>query len=189
MQIPKLIKYIAATIGTVILGAIGSGVWEVFLSPILKLTSTYITKTLSSISIKYSDAFYLSAASTFNNSHYDDLLKFTLFLLATYTLAIFLIKKLNPNIDVKRFFISWRGIISFCGFLMFVVILLSRTSSVNQLNRYTNRNLEILRPYIGEQKYLELRSDYFSMENTKDYENFQTKMKKFAAENEFRLKK
>ena len=72
---------------------------------------------------------------------------------------------------------------------MFVVILLSRTSSVNQLNRYTNRNLEILRPYIGEQKYLELRSDYFSMENTKDYENFQTKMKKFAAENEFRLKK
>ena len=72
-------------------------------------------------------------------------------------------------------------------FFIFTVtfFLLSRTNSINQINRQSSVNMETIRPYIGEQKYLELRSDYLLIRNEVAFDQFQDKLKKYGNEKGF----
>ena len=50
-------------------------------------------------------------------------------------------------------------------------------------------NLEIIRPYIGEQKYLELRSYFFRIKTKKDFDNFEEKIITISNEKNLKLNK
>ena len=56
-------KLIIGGIATIILGAIGSGVWEKLLSPLLSSIGGSISSFLSSVSTSYSDSLYSRAAN------------------------------------------------------------------------------------------------------------------------------
>ena len=63
MKIKNVIKIILAAIATILLGALGSGVWEKILSPFLSYIGNVITTTASSLSSTYSDSIYRAASN------------------------------------------------------------------------------------------------------------------------------
>jgi|LGVD01.1.fsa_nt_gb hypothetical protein len=99
MKFKIFIKILLGALATILLGAIGSGVWERLLSPALKETSNFITSTISSISKTYSDSIYSRASSITTYDQSENILLILLFVVF-FALFIYAInsKKDNPRI-------------------------------------------------------------------------------------------
>ena len=54
----KLVKIILGVIGTILIGAIGSGVWERFLSPLIDSTASRLASLFSLVSKSYANSLY-----------------------------------------------------------------------------------------------------------------------------------
>ena len=50
--------------------------------------------------------------------------------------------------------------------------MISTQFSIFEIKRYSLKQMDILRPYIGEQNFHILRSDYLRMKNKKDFDAF-----------------
>lgn len=182
MKVEKVSKILLGVIATIFLGAIGSGVWERILSPSLREFGNFLTSTISSISKTYSDSIYLSASSIIS---YDQtkviVLLFMLFVFTGLFIYALYSKKDNPIVcSIHRFLVKpmqgWMGIIYFGSFVMLILFFMAKDTTVRDIRWYSTKNMEIVRPYIGENQYLMLRSDFLSMGNKDDFENFLKKL-------------
>ena len=191
MQIPKFLKIIATILGTIVLGAIGSGVWERVLSPLLNSISNFITATLSKYSASFSDALYADAITRFEvNSFNSNINTFALtYLLILVPFLFYLNNKGLLKIAVRALFESGIGHAMTILLLSLLIFNTSRSSSISQINRYIHKNLEIARPYIGEQKYIELRSDYFRITDKNGFDQFENKLIKLASDKNITINK
>ena len=186
----KFLKYLGALFGTILLGAIGSGVWERMLAPLLNSISNNLTKILSKISVGFSDSLYADAALISGGRWVDESFWKLLFLISIILIIKFLKEKSNKFSELLNEFTKSVPYIATVIFIFTVgFFLISRTNSINQINRQSSVNMETIRPYIGEQKYLELRSDYLLIKNEADFDQFQDKLKKYGRDNGFETKK
>lgn len=182
MRIKSLIRAVLGIIATILLGAIGSGVWEKILSPSLNYTGYLITTTSSSLSSSYSDAIY-SRASTIpygnTSGHTSGVILFIVFT----GLLLFALDAKKDNKFIAfilnvfwRPMRGWPGIIVCCANIIVVLFLLSEHTSVSRIRSYSLNQMDILRPYIGEQQYYKLRSDYLRIKNENAFNDFLKKM-------------
>ena len=182
----KFLKYLGALLGTILLGAIGSGVWERMLSPLLNSISNGLTKILSKLSVEFSDSLYADAALISGGRWVDESFWKFLFLISIFLIINFFKIKSNKFSEMLSEFTKSIPYIASIFFIFTVTFfLLSRTNSINQINRQSSVNMETIRPYIGEQKYLELRSDYLLIRNEVAFDQFQDKLKKYGNEKGF----
>lgn len=61
--------------------------------------------------------------------------------------------------------------------------------SLDNLHRTTLREIEIISPYISENEYRQLKSDFYSIENKNDYDSLLREIQRIADENLINLKK
>jgi hypothetical protein len=180
----KIFKYLGALVGTILLGAIGSGVWERILAPFLNSVSNNLTKFLSQISVGFSDSLYADAAWNFGDQSIDPSAIHFLFFISIFLILTFFKIKSNTFSELLNGFTqSVPYMVSIIFIFTVAFFLISRTNSINQINRISSINMETMRPYIGEQKYLELRSDYLRIKNEAAFDRFQNKLNKYATEN------
>lgn len=178
MKFGTAVKVLLGILGTILLGAIGSGFWERVLSPFLSYLSSTLTSALSSASKAYSDSIYTSAAnlSTPNST---EGLGFVLLFLIFFWLFLNAIssKKGNRFIEVLHRAITfqfkgWFGI-AYCGaMLIFLFFMIARQATVEKIQGYSYRQMEIARPFVGELKYVKLRSSYFQVRTKEDFDLF-----------------
>ena len=189
MTFSKFAKWTAWLIGTLIIGGLGNGVWEKFLSPFLIFLSEKIINLLSNLSTTYSDALYTSISSSLffntNSRLYSAQIIFIalIIIIAHFYVFKFLPDKKIPKVDFVLFFILIL-ILFFASTFNF-----SRLSFINNASTNSHMNLEIIRPYIGEQKYLELRSYFFRIKTKKDFDNFEEKIITISNEKNLKLNK
>lgn len=178
MKIPNSIKIILSFFATIILGAIGSGVWEKVLSPLLSYLSKGVTSTLSSLSSTYADSIY-ARASDLHAPYSSDKVGIILLLVVCSGLFVYALNSkkesrlatfLHEVITTQ--FQGWYGIISSGSILIVLLFMLTSQSTVERIKGYSQKQMEILRPYIGEKKYFQMRSDYLRIRNKKDFEQF-----------------
>lgn len=182
MKPNNIIKALLGIIATIILGAIGSGVWEKVLSPLLAYLSGLVSSTLSSLSSTYSNSIYSRAATLYSPDN-SGTLAFVIFFIVFFGWLMFALSSKKENIFVATLhnsvllsFRGWYGIILSGSFLIVVFFMLTRQGAVHEIQIYSVKQMEILRPYIGEEKYLLLRSDYSRMKNKEDFESFLAKL-------------
>jgi hypothetical protein len=178
----KIFKFILGTIGVILIGAIGSGVWEIILAPALKYIGNFITSTISSVSTVYSDSLYSKAA---NITSSDDSLNAGFLILTIIFFSLF-IYGLNQNKENRiissllKFFVEPWQVLSgpiVCGvFIVVTIFLMATDSTIFKIKNYSTKQMEIIRPYIGETQYLILRSDYLQIKNKKDFDSFLKKL-------------
>lgn len=178
MKLNNVTKLILGTIGTIVLGAIGSGLWERVLSPFLSFASTSITSALSSISKTYSDSIYSAASNLYTPNSTEGLGVIILFLVSCGLFAIAISSK-KENIFVGIFhrslmfqFQGWFGIVQSGALIVVMLFLMSKQATVEKIQSYSYKQMEVLRPYVGEQKYMQLRSAYFKMHSKEDFDRF-----------------
>jgi integral membrane sensor domain MASE1 len=176
-QIRKYIKITVGVIGTIVLGAIGSGLWERVVGPFLDWSAKISVGAISWIITSYKDSIYLNAAKGFHEAH-----SLALYVLVLSLLPIFYLmllrrhpaKKADKEQDSIRDFVRSKKGYWFIYALTFIVIaqvLFSalRLRHVNETITYSLASFEIIRPYVGEDKYLLYRSRYFSMRSANDF--------------------
>ena len=193
MKISNVIKVVGAGIATILLGAVGSGVWEKLLAPGLKNLSEFTTKFLSSLSQSYSDSIYSRASSieTYNQVDAGGIL---LLIVIFVWMLFYAISSKTDNPVVSRVhrimvnqFKGWDGIFFSSAFLIFIFFIMATDTTVREIKRYSVKNMEIVRPYIGENSYLILRSKYLQMKNEDDFSSFLSELYSLAKAKEIEI--
>ncbi|HAW53378.1 MAG TPA: hypothetical protein DCX54_13795 [Flavobacteriales bacterium] len=195
MKFPYILKIIGAGLATIILGAIGSGVWEKLLSPGIKNLSELTTSTLSFLSQTYSDSIYMRAAYIETYSQVDQG-AIMLFLMASVWLFVFALSSKTDNSLLSMLhraitdqFKGWYGIL-FSSFLIILLLFLMATdTTVNEIKKYSVMNMEIVRPYIGKSEYLMLRSKYLRIKNKSDFNSFLNDLYDLSEKSNVEIKK
>ena len=185
MQARAIPKYIVTGVATVVLGAIGSGVWERLLSPALSLCAEYISSGIASVSSSYSDSLYRRAA-TFVNVDGSEAVIGLMALTLSYLLlvqALALITRRGFSEQLGRILSVPGGRLSVVinGALFFTVVFIVVTNEVVRTIQVNSiRQMEILRPYIGEHEYHSLRSTLLQVGGKRDFEVFRQKLVEFS---------
>ncbi|EHU5198728.1 hypothetical protein JKP10_21085 [Vibrio vulnificus] len=190
----KLVKYIVAGVGTIIIGGLGSGVWERILSPLLDYVVSGISTLLSYLSSSYDDSIYQKAASIADEG------QVTIFMSLMFTLLAFfwLCKALSTKPDNEMLssfhtgltsaFRGWYGIVFSASTLVFSMVTLSTNSAIYQVRNNSIDNINIARPYIGDERYHKLYSQFLQIKSKEDFVDYQLKIESYSVSYRFTLK-
>ena len=195
MKISSSIKIIIGAVATVFLGALGSGLWERFLSPFFDYLADSITRAASSLSSSYADSIY-ERASTLEHSGTSEAAAWLLLFFAVLWLFIYGLggKKETEIVSVlhkafTRQAQSWVGIILSGAYLLVIFFMLSTSSSIQQVRMYSVKNMEIVRPYILPSEYLLMRSEYMQIKSRTDFDRFLESLYEKASANSIEITK
>lgn len=190
---PKPLKIVFSILGAIIIGAIGSGVWEKILSPVFSYILQYINKFISSLFESYRDSIYSAAASSLADDY-----SFRSFIVATLLTALILL--VTTTITCNPFKTSLSSVspstkdrlqqlpllvsLAFCAT---VLISTSRHESIKKTNSYCTRSLHIVRPYITEPEYHKLYSDFYQIKNAVQFNDLNKKLIDISKNHKLRL--
>jgi hypothetical protein len=178
MNFGTAVRVLIGILGTILLGAIGSGFWERVLSPFLSYLSGILTTALSNASKRYSDSLYTSAANLYNPGSTQGFVIVLAFFFSCWVLlnAIRskrenkLIERLHQSITAP--YRGWFGIAYFGAAVVVMVFMMARQETIEKIQGYSYQQMEIVRPFVGEQKYFRLRSSYFNIKTKEDFNRF-----------------
>lgn len=181
----KILKILLALLGTIFIGAIGSGVWEKLLSPLFSYSLGGITYLLSKTSEVYEDSIYENASTISYEGQSGVMFLFVIMLLG-FACIFSSTKSLehNPfaktaNLMLSTYIKGWSGLVLGATILVFSIFMLSKQSSVFKVRQYSVKSMHIVRPYIGEDSYYKLYSDYLLIKNKDDFDAFLSKIKEY----------
>lgn len=193
----KLIRIIVGIVATIVLGAIGSGLWERFLGPALDGLTRVSIGVFSHGHNSYRDSIYESAAKGFHEAH--ALALYTLFL-SLLPVGYMLILRRHPTrrtpqgsppSSLREFVRSRTGywVVLILTAVVFVTVMFTtlRLRHINETITYSLAAFEIVRPYVGDQKYTIYRSRYFSMRTAAEFEALHREVLDVAKKHEVRL--
>ncbi|CAM2144597.1 putative CvpA family protein [Pararobbsia alpina] len=182
MNFNKPLKIFLGLFGTIIVGAISSGVWERILSPFLSFSAAKITGFLSFISQSYSDSIYLTAANLYAAPSGGMVINFIMGLSSGFLLWVSLRAQRNSIVTdgffeaMQRFFSSWLSVCYWGILFVFCIFMAARGTTIADIRIYSEKHMEMIRPYIGEPAYLKLRSDYMRIKTENDFDLFLTEL-------------
>jgi uncharacterized membrane protein YjgN (DUF898 family) len=181
-DLQRFLKVIGSIVAAIILGAIGSGVWERVLSPALSKLSDATASVVSGISSGYEEAIYQRAARDTTDLYPMKIAMLILVLVGVALVVTIALRALaQSNVQertqrrIHRFF-GIQGLSLGLSLVLMAFISMARLDAASQIKESSLRSLEILRPYTGENTYLQLRSEYYSIESKKDFEAFKAKI-------------
>lgn len=190
----KFLKVLLGIVATITLGAIGSGLWERMLGPSLDwLTHATVGMYASAVG-SYSDSIYEKAANGF---HEENSLALYGLVISLLPLSYYFLLRRHPtekrdnSEPIGIFMRSRRGYWVILCLTIAVTLGTAFTSlrlrHINETITFSLASFEIIRPYIGESKYIELRSRYFSMRTTAEFHSIYSEIVNVAKEHSQRL--
>ncbi len=191
----KFVKIIAAIILTILVGAMSNGVWELLLSPVLEATYRWIVGLVSSIYGGYLDSIYESATKDIPDIYQKKIVLLIYIVLGNYLIFVSLkygnwrspfFSRLSTAVSNR---LHVHGLIIGCWLLVFSFFGLSKTDYSQEIKYYSFHSMEILRPYIGENKYLSLKSSYYQIASSTQFQAFNKKLVEAAKKSKVILPK
>ncbi|MFA4919633.1 MAG: hypothetical protein WC581_10330 [Thermodesulfovibrionales bacterium] len=208
----KRVKYILAALGTIFLGAIGSGLWERFLGPFSDRLILFIVDLFSSISNSYLNSLYRKIGygnkEIFSYQVYSIIMP--LYSVTPWVLILCLLrtmKKLGSKLERKKedkeeienldkfkkdSLEKLKRLKKIVYFGLFPVLLLSSLITISQFMRnlfeykavvYVERSIEMVAPKISGQQYLELRALYRAVDTKEKFLLLQQELIKYSKAN------
>ncbi len=190
----KFIKSVGVVIGTLIVGGLGSGVWERILAPLYDFVMSWVARLLSQLSVNYENTIYINASNLADNGQAGGSVLLLLLVLTFFWVQQSL-KTKTSNQHVSSFykglsiyFTGWFGIFLSGSALVFVLITLSTTTTSYMIKKTSVDNMNIARPYIGDESYHKLYSDFLQMQSKSDFDDFYNRVVMYANEYGFSIK-
>ncbi len=191
------IKITIGIIGTIFLGAIGSGLWERFLSPLADSLVILSVEFVNTIFKSYKDGIYETASLGFHESY--SLMLFVIYVMVLPFLYLRLLKthpatkNESSEYDKKLggFLRSEKGYIFLLILTVTVTIsslfIFTKIIYTNQVITYSMRSLDIVKPYIPSEEHNKLVSTFYQVRNTDDFHKFNKIIQEIAEKNSLRL--
>lgn len=201
---PSLRKRLWGLFTIIFLGALGSGLWENFLSPFL----LWLFKIGSDLTRKTSTSFIDSVYQDVSNGFHEEssvILYITFWtIIACCYITMFLTsrkiasvqektpQKISIFIKTSHQIIIRNRFYSFSIIVIFAVIVslfyISRTVYVNTTITKTLSNIEIISKVIDEREYRKFKSDFYSITCEKDYLKLKEDIFEIGKQNNLKLK-
>jgi len=191
----KILICIGSAITAIILGAIGSGLWERCFSRLYDGGINAIISIMSFLSSSYRNGIYIEAAKGFHE--YSSLYLHTMVLSLVPLMYLMILwrhpykKKAAPDSRMRVFIRSRRGyyLLSFLTFTVFVSFFfsLTRVTYVNSVVTTSRQSISILAPKISDMETKELWALFYSMKSSDDFNVFKGKLQKLANEKSVKL--
>jgi hypothetical protein len=191
----RLLRGFAGIVGAIVLGAIGSGLWERCFSKLLDLIVNATVNVMSALSGAYKSAIYIEAAKGFHE--YSSLFLHSIFLTMLPLAYLFLLwrhpyKKKEKEKDHIKDFIRSRAGFYTLAVLTFAVLItflldLTRVSYVNRVATFAHQSLAVIAPCTSDDTIKKLRADYHSMQNAEDFATFRRNIGIIAKKNKVKL--
>ena len=197
MEIKAIKNKILAVLGIVILGAIGSGIWDWVLSDLFVWTGSSTIKLFSLISSTYIDNLYseISMGASYLYLQEIHALTFSIYFLLpiiVFVSRVLNIKsdddgdiKKNKNKNSKRKFNF--AVTSLLVIVVFLLLQVWQTHHKVIVSLYFERSIEILSPYISSEEVKLLRSKYRQVNDEKTTHNLKARLEELANENKIIL--
>lgn len=201
-------KTISTILGTILLGAIGSGIWDWVLADALSYVGIAVLRLFSAVFSGYLNSLYKEVGQ---GPMYPMLL--SLFIMSFMLIVIFpagaimvVNKKINKlakqkcepddkpkSVDEKlekatKLFKF--GLLPTYGILLvFVTLQIWQVLYSNSASSFVERSIDILSPYISETERIVLISEYRSISNSDDFYKIENKLNDLALKNAIKLPK
>lgn len=191
----KILLGIGGIISAIILGAIGSGLWERCLSRLFDGSIKVIVSIMSVLSNTYKNGIYIEVAKGLHE--YSSLFVHTMVLSFIPLMYLTMLWR-HPYKDQKssdsrtRTFVRSRKgyyLLSFLTFTVFVFFFfdLTRITYINSVVTTSRQSISILAPKISDIETKELWASFYSMKSSDDFSVFKGKLQKLADEKSVRL--
>lgn len=190
----RTLKVGLAILGTLILGAIGSGIWARIGEPLANLFTSAVINGINLIWSNYKDLIYIQASSGFREYAANELYQIFIVTLAmVYVLLIIFHPWLTDRYPAgalrkrtEKFFRSGRGFL-LGGIFMFAVlsscvVLFTQISYVNRVITYAHKSIDRLAPFLTDQEKKELLAEFRSVNSAEDYYKFYDKLLKLYSD-------
>ena len=182
----RLLKIVGSLAAAIILGAIGSGVWEKILSPAISWLSSATAEFISTFSSSYENSIFQRAARDMTDLYPVKIVFLILFIIGFSLVTSMLLQLLAKYSFQERtqrrlkFLLGANGLFLGIAIVVMSFISIAKVDAAQKIKEKSFRSLEILRPYIGEQEYLVLRSTYYSIDNKSDFDVFRSLVRTHA---------
>lgn len=175
----KVFKVILSLFGALLVGALGSGLWERVLSPVLGRLAEWVTGFISSFSQSYSDSVYASAANLYGENSVTDayvfmlvLFSFGIFLCGMHVRIGIMYSPDSPEGKDMNGFMSLMCLLMAGAFFSISIIQGAKLSAIKDVRKYSVGTMEIVRPYVGDRDYHMLRSRFLRVGSESDFKDF-----------------
>lgn len=174
----KLLRILGSIFAAIVLGAIGSGLWEKVLSPLLSKASSVTVALISQISSTYEDSVYQRAAKDVSDL-YAVKIAFLIFMFAGFVLVALVGSRFLANANISdrlrarlHLLIGLNALTVGLTLLFVSLFSVAKIDTSAQVKERSLRSIEILRPSVGEVEYVRLRARYYSMNSKADFLSF-----------------
>jgi hypothetical protein len=180
----KTLRWIGWVMGTIILGAFGSGLWERVMSPAFSALFSGIAELISRFSKGYQDSIYWTAARSAPSGEARVLVYFIFigFLFAMFVISSPSARRMLDAIPEHGLAQKSARIVLRVHTLFLTVMLsstlisMSKAAEASRIESDVLRSTDILRPVIGERLYVQYRADFYAMNDRSDFEALKFKL-------------
>jgi len=182
-------------LGTVLLGAIGSGIWARIGDPITSFLVNALINGINLFFSSYKDSIYIEASYGFVESSANMLYSIFVLTVALFYITIVVfhpwLTDRYPAGSIRKtvslFFKSRRGFI-LLGIITFSVlsssvIEITRISYINRVVTYAHNSIDRLAPFLTHQESKELLAEFRNVRSAEDYYKFYDKLLRLYSKN------
>ena len=194
----KISKVIFGGLAAIVLGAIGSGVWEIFVRDLWLFSSAYIVEILFSMSSVYEDSIYREAARGFNDGIAFESYSLVRIVTVLLFLSAFIMVSEHPSVIVFKVYMRY----AFATDIAFIMVLATifafsatdlvrqvELRKINEIRVCHNRVVTAMSPYVSEDTIKISKSDFVGIENKSDYESLMSSLYSEAEVNHIEIPK
>jgi hypothetical protein len=198
----KLLKVFGTLAAAILIGAIGSGVWETLLKPLLQNTAETIVVLFSWVSSTFKDSVYREAAVGFHEKYS---LTLVIFIYGVTSGVLFI--KLNENllrswlrknlkaskemddITTKSMMINFFIVaILTLSILSMGIFITARESYINRITTWSLTSIERLNTSVSASEYAELKTQFYRVNDANDFYAFHLNLKQAADQKGVKLR-
>lgn len=199
----KILKWLGYGILTIVLGALGSGLWEKVASPLFYTAGNVVGNYIGELDKSYENSFYSRIPLASVESHLSSFPLVVSFI--TIIVAIFLILNGWLNSDsvnsrgslsegyifpfLINFFSKRKIVVVYMliAFTAFTEYSFARSTYIDNVKRASLVSFELIRPFVDDAYFYKLRAKYFGISTKSDYVNFRAEIISVAESHQVKI--
>lgn len=182
----KYLSWIVSATGVVVLGAIGSGVWQIIGQPIVNAIVEFSVNTINIFFSSYKDSIYARASLGFHERASNNLFTLVMMLMLFIPFVLYFRRKLHSSSENSAFLISIIRVFRVLNLAILVSVIIymvTQNSYINRVIVYVDTSLDRLAPYESQEKITELRAEFREVQAASDYHSLYAEIEALMLDN------
>ena len=173
----KVMSWVVGTLGVIILGAIGSGVWQLLGEPIVDSIVKFIVNSMDLMFSTYKDSIYSKASLGFHESSSNNIYALFLLLISFIPISFLLGRTLGKAssdissevVNKRRGFLKVVMVVNIVLMVSMALNIVTRINYLSSVILYVEVSLDRLAPYESSKKLAELKAQFREVSTAEEY--------------------